>query len=89
MATRLLGKKQCRYEDIEIKSETRHWDEARKVTKQSRAKEEEEDYRYFPEPDIPTIVLGNEFLVSLKAKMPELPDEKKFGSSGNMSFLTM
>jgi len=63
--------------DIEIKSETRHWDEARKVTKQSRAKEEEEDYRYFPEPDIPTIVLGNEFLSSLKAKMPELPDERK------------
>lgn len=63
--------------DIEIKSETRHWDEARKVTKQSRAKEEEEDYRYFPEPDIPTIVLGNEFLASLKAKMPELPDERK------------
>jgi aspartyl-tRNA(Asn)/glutamyl-tRNA(Gln) amidotransferase subunit B len=63
--------------DIEIKSETRHWDDARKVTKQSRAKEEEEDYRYFPEPDIPTIVLGNEFLSSLKAKMPELPDERK------------
>ncbi|HET7149214.1 MAG TPA: Asp-tRNA(Asn)/Glu-tRNA(Gln) amidotransferase subunit GatB [Candidatus Nitrosopolaris sp.] len=63
--------------DIEIRSETRHWDEARKVTKQSRAKEEEEDYRYFPEPDIPTIVLGNEFLSSLKAKMPELPDERK------------
>ena len=63
--------------DIEIKSETRHWDDARRVTKQSRAKEEEEDYRYFPEPDIPTIVLGNEFLSSLKAKMPELPDERK------------
>ncbi len=63
--------------DIEIKSETRHWDDARRVTKQSRAKEEEEDYRYFPEPDIPTIVLGNEFLSSLKATMPELPDERK------------
>ena len=63
--------------DIEIKSETRHWDEARKVTKQARTKEEEEDYRYFPEPDIPTILLGNEFLSSLKAKMPELPDERK------------
>lgn len=63
--------------DIEIKSETRHWDEARKVTKQARTKEEEEDYRYFPEPDIPIILLGNEFLSSLKAKMPELPDERK------------
>jgi aspartyl-tRNA(Asn)/glutamyl-tRNA(Gln) amidotransferase subunit B len=63
--------------DIEIRSETRHWDDARKITKQSRSKEEEEDYRYFPEPDIPTIVLGNEFLSSLKSRMPELPDERK------------
>lgn len=63
--------------DIEIKSETRHWDEARKVTKQARTKEEEEDYRYFPEPDIPIILLGKEFLSSLRAKMPELPDERK------------
>ena len=63
--------------DIEIKSETRHWDEARKVTKEARTKEEEEDYRYFPEPDIPIILLGNEFLSSLKPKMPELPDERK------------
>jgi aspartyl-tRNA(Asn)/glutamyl-tRNA(Gln) amidotransferase subunit B len=63
--------------DIEIKAETRHWDDLRKITKQARTKEEEQDYRYFPEPDIPTIVLGNEFLSSLKANMPELPDERK------------
>jgi aspartyl-tRNA(Asn)/glutamyl-tRNA(Gln) amidotransferase subunit B len=63
--------------DIEIKSETRHWDDARSITKQSRKKEEEEDYRYFPEPDIPTIVLGGDYISSLKAKMPELPHERK------------
>ena len=63
--------------DIEIKSETRHWDDARSITKQSRKKEEEEDYRYFPEPDIPTIVLGDDYISSLKAKMPELPHERK------------
>jgi aspartyl-tRNA(Asn)/glutamyl-tRNA(Gln) amidotransferase subunit B len=63
--------------DIEIKAETRHWDDLRKITKQARTKEEEQDYRYFPEPDIPTIVLGNEFLSSLKTNMPELPDERK------------
>jgi aspartyl-tRNA(Asn)/glutamyl-tRNA(Gln) amidotransferase subunit B len=63
--------------DIEIKSETRHWDDQRKITKQSRTKEEEEDYRYFPEPDIPAIVLGNDFLYSLRARMPELPYDRK------------
>ena len=63
--------------DIEIKAETRHWDDLRKITKQARTKEEEQDYRYFPEPDIPTIVLGNEFVSSLKVSMPELPEERK------------
>jgi aspartyl-tRNA(Asn)/glutamyl-tRNA(Gln) amidotransferase subunit B len=60
--------------DIEIKAETRHWDDKRKITKQARSKEEEEDYRYFPEPDIPKILLENLSLI----KTPELPDERKF-----------
>ena len=59
--------------DIEIKAETRHWDDKRKITKQARSKEEEEDYRYFPEPDIPKILLENISLI----KTPELPDERK------------
>lgn len=63
--------------DIEIKAETRHWDDARKVTKESRSKEEEQDYRYFPEPDIPLVVLGNSFVSSLQSAMPELPDSRK------------
>ncbi len=63
--------------EIEIRSETRHWDDARKVTTQSRSKEEEQDYRYFPEPDIPTIILGGKFITSQRALMPELPDERK------------
>lgn len=63
--------------DIEVKSETRHWDDARKVTKESRTKEEEQDYRYFPEPDIPAIILGSEFISSITKAMPELPDARK------------
>jgi aspartyl-tRNA(Asn)/glutamyl-tRNA(Gln) amidotransferase subunit B len=63
--------------DIEVKSETRHWDDARKVTKESRAKEEEQDYRYFPEPDLPMVVLGSEFISFIKQSMPELPDARK------------
>jgi aspartyl-tRNA(Asn)/glutamyl-tRNA(Gln) amidotransferase subunit B len=63
--------------DIEVRSETRHWDDARKVTKESRTKEEEQDYRYFPEPDIPTVVLGSEFISTVRLSMPELPDARK------------
>jgi aspartyl-tRNA(Asn)/glutamyl-tRNA(Gln) amidotransferase subunit B len=63
--------------DIKVQAETRHWDDTRKVTKQSRAKEEEQDYRYFPEPDIPVIPLGKEYVSSINVKMPELPDERK------------
>lgn len=63
--------------EIEIKGETRHWDDKRKITKQSRSKEEEEDYRYFPEPDIPLISIGNEFILNLRSQMPELPDQRR------------
>ena len=61
--------------DIEIKAETRHWDDKRKITKQARSKEDVEDYRYFPEPDIPKILLEDTYLSLIK--MPELPDERK------------
>lgn len=63
--------------DIEVKAETRHWDDARKVTKESRSKEEEQDYRYFPEPDIPAVELGSEFVKTLEKSMPELPDARR------------
>jgi aspartyl-tRNA(Asn)/glutamyl-tRNA(Gln) amidotransferase subunit B len=63
--------------DIEVKAETRHWDDARKVTKESRSKEEEQDYRYFPEPDVPSVELGGDFAKSLQSSMPELPDARK------------
>lgn len=63
--------------EIQVRSETRHWDDARKVTKESRTKEEEQDYRYFSEPDIPMVVLGSEFVSFIKQSMPELPDKRK------------
>jgi aspartyl-tRNA(Asn)/glutamyl-tRNA(Gln) amidotransferase subunit B len=63
--------------EMEIKGETRHWDEQRKITKQSRTKEEEQDYRYFHEPDIPSIQIDEDYLKELHSKMPELPDERK------------
>ena len=63
--------------EMEIRGETRHWDEQRKITKPSRTKEEEQDYRYFYEPDIPSIEIDNDYLTELHSKMPELPDERK------------
>ena len=77
LAYEITRQKTMSIHDIEIKAETRHWDDLRKITKQARTKEAEQDYRYFPEPDIPTIALGNEFLSLLKTIMPELPDERK------------
>ena len=62
--------------DIDVKPETRHWDEKRKVTVAARSKEEEEEYRYFPEPDIPRIILGNMFVSRVRPNMPELPIER-------------
>jgi len=62
--------------NLKIENETRHWDDRKKITFKARSKEEEHDYRYFPEPDIPVIVLGNNFVSNLRGYMPELPNER-------------
>jgi aspartyl-tRNA(Asn)/glutamyl-tRNA(Gln) amidotransferase subunit B len=62
--------------NIRINSETRHWDEQRKITRIARTKEEEQDYRYFPEPDIPLVMLGKDFDTHIEKLVPELPDER-------------
>jgi aspartyl-tRNA(Asn)/glutamyl-tRNA(Gln) amidotransferase subunit B len=56
--------------------ETRHWDEIRKVTISLREKEEEHDYRYFPEPDIVPLHIDVGLVDSVAKKMPELPDAR-------------
>ena len=61
---------------IKIVSETRHWDDRKKITFMSRSKEAEHDYRYFPEPDIPMIVLGDKFIANIRNHMPELPNQR-------------
>jgi aspartyl-tRNA(Asn)/glutamyl-tRNA(Gln) amidotransferase subunit B len=63
--------------DIEIIQETRHWDEQRKITISSRSKEEDLDYRYFLEGDIPWIRIDPEIKEKLKSKMPESISSKK------------
>jgi aspartyl-tRNA(Asn)/glutamyl-tRNA(Gln) amidotransferase subunit B len=63
--------------DIAIIQETRHWDEQRKITVSSRSKEEDLDYRYFLEGDIPWIRIDPEIKEKLKSKMPESISSKK------------
>ncbi len=57
--------------------ETRHWDELRRVTISLRVKEEEEEYRYFPEPDLVPVLISGDWVEKIKVKMPELPDAHK------------
>lgn len=63
--------------NIPIPAETRHWDEARKITVSARSKEEEQDYRYFPEADIPTVLIDKTVLDRLSKNMPESIISKK------------
>ena len=60
-----------------IIQETRLWDSAAGVTRSMRSKEEAHDYRYFPEPDLPPILVSQEWIAEIKANLPELPDEKR------------
>jgi len=57
-----------------IAQETRHYDEAREITIALRTKEEAEDYRYFPEPDLPPLQVAD---WTSRIELPELPDAKK------------
>ncbi|MCD6462954.1 MAG: Asp-tRNA(Asn)/Glu-tRNA(Gln) amidotransferase subunit GatB [Thermotogae bacterium] len=61
----------------DVGTETRGWDLATKTTVSMRGKEEESDYRYFPEPDLPPLILSREEIEDLRKMLPELPDERK------------
>ena len=60
-----------------ISQETRRWDDLKGQNFLLRSKEDAKDYRYFPEPDLLTIVLEEGYLDSIKASIPELPNKKK------------
>lgn len=64
-------------EGKDVEKETRGWDLSTKTTISMRSKEEANDYRYFPEPDIPPVVLSSDEIKKIVEKMPELPDQKK------------
>ncbi len=60
-----------------IIQETRHWDEKKEVTSSMRSKEGSADYRYFSDPDIPNMILSEDFVNTIKATIPVLPSEKR------------
>lgn len=62
---------------VNIKQETKHWDDKRKITVSARSKEGDEDYRYFLEGDIPWILIDSQTLNKLKNSMPESISLKK------------
>jgi aspartyl-tRNA(Asn)/glutamyl-tRNA(Gln) amidotransferase subunit B len=60
-----------------VAQETRHWEERREVTFASRSKEEAQDYRYFPEPDLVPLVVDGVWVERVRASLPELPAARR------------
>jgi aspartyl-tRNA(Asn)/glutamyl-tRNA(Gln) amidotransferase subunit B len=60
-----------------IVQETRGWNEDKAITFSQRAKETAMDYRYFPEPDLPPVVIDEQWLKQISNSLPELPEEKR------------
>jgi aspartyl-tRNA(Asn)/glutamyl-tRNA(Gln) amidotransferase subunit B len=73
--------------DEEIRHETRGWDDIKQKTISQRSKEEAQDYRYFPEPDLPPLTKDGFDIDELSKSMPELPWEKRrrFAEQYNLS----
>jgi len=72
-----------------LTQETRLWDERAMETRVMRSKEEAHDYRYFPEPDLPPLVVSSEFIEQVRDLMPELPEarRKRFNEQYGLSFV--
>ncbi|NLX10466.1 MAG: Asp-tRNA(Asn)/Glu-tRNA(Gln) amidotransferase subunit GatB [Chloroflexi bacterium] len=60
-----------------VQQATMGWDETRQVTVVQRVKESADDYRYFPEPDLPVLEISPEWVETVRAQLPELPDAKR------------
>ena len=60
-----------------IIQETRGWSEEKAITISQRTKEESNDYRYFPEPDIPPLEINTDWVIQIRNELPELPNARK------------
>jgi aspartyl-tRNA(Asn)/glutamyl-tRNA(Gln) amidotransferase subunit B len=72
----------------QLHQETRLWDDRAGETRVMRSKEEAHDYRYFPEPDLPPLIVSDEFVEHVRAEMPELPEarRRRFMDQYDLSF---
>lgn len=61
----------------EVEQETRRFDEPSGETILMRSKEEANDYRYFPEPDLPPIHISDDWIEEVRASIPEMPDKRR------------
>src|SRR6185436_325932 len=61
----------------EVVQETRGWNDKKEETFSQREKESAHDYRYFPEPDLPTLHFAQDYLQKIKGEIPELPQQKR------------
>jgi len=60
-----------------VKQETRHWDEANDRTSSGRSKEEANDYRYFPEPDLLPLVPDEDWMARVRSSLPPMPAARR------------
>ena len=64
-------------EGIEVEQETKRWDDVAGKTYTMRTKENAQDYRYFPEPDLVAIKLSDEYIENIQNNLPEMPESRK------------
>jgi len=80
IARAIAGEKERQIELIEegkeVVQETRRWDDNKEHSYPMRSKEDAQDYRYFPEPDLPPIVISQEWIDEIEGRQPELRDAK-------------
>lgn len=60
-----------------VVQETRRWDDSKGESYAMRSKEDAQDYKYFPDPDLPPVCLTEEYVENIRKNLPELPDAKK------------
>lgn len=60
-----------------VVQETRRWDDTKGYSYAMRSKEDAQDYRYFPDPDLTPVVISDEWIAEIKSRQPEFRDEKK------------